>query len=65
MGVNYGQRRQRNADLKNPGEIVTAAIGEHDFKMNHYDEQQTFDLINKKLDIQEAKLKRKSEFFER
>ena len=65
MGVNYGQRRQRSSDLQNPGELVSEAIGKKDIDMDHYDEQQTFDHINAKLDIQEAKLKKKSEFFER
>lgn len=65
MGVNYGQRRPRLHDLKNPTDIVMTTIGEKELKMDHYDEQLIFDVINKKLDVQEDKLKKKSEFFER
>jgi len=65
MGVNYGQRRQRSADLANPTDIVETTIGEKDFDMSHWDEQLIYDVINAKLDIQEDKLKKKTEFFER
>jgi len=65
MGVNYGQRRPRLHDLRNPGDIVEAAIGFEKFKRNHYDEQVIYDVINAKLDIQEDKIKEKSQFFVR
>lgn len=65
MGVNYGQRRQRSSDLVNPTDIVMASRGADEFKKNHYDEQQIYDVINAKLDIQEAKLKEKTQFFVR
>lgn len=65
MGVNYGQRRQRLSDLRNPGELVSYSIGAKEIDMDHYDEQLVFDHINAKIDIQEAKLKKKSEEFER
>ena len=65
MGVNYGQRRPRLHDLRNPGEIVVESIGKENFYLNHYDEQQTADKINAELDKQDAKLKKKLEFFER
>lgn len=65
MGVNYGQRRPRMHDLENPTDIVETTIGEKDFDMSHYDEKLIYDVINAKLDIQEDKIKKKSEFFER
>lgn len=65
MGVNYGQRRQRSSDLVNPTDIVETTIGEKDFDMSHWDEQLIYDVINEKLDVQEDKLKKKTEFFER
>lgn len=65
MGVNYGQRRQRSSDLKNPGELVSYSIGTKDINMEHYDEQVVYDHINARIDAQEAKLKKKSEEFER
>ena len=65
MGVNYGQRRPRMEDLKNPTEIVETTIGEKELKMTHFDEQLIYDKINAELDKQEAKIKKKSEFFER
>ena len=65
MGVNYGQKRPRLHDLRNPTDIVTYTIGVENIKMSHYDEQIISDIINAKLDIQDAKLKRKTEFFER
>jgi len=65
MGVNYGQRRPRLHDLKNPTDIVMTTIGEKELKMDHYDEQLIYDVINEKLDTQEDKIKKKSEFFER
>lgn len=65
MGRNFGQRRQRNSDLRNPGDVTEYAIGVHDFKLSHYDEQVVSDVINEKLDVQEAKLKKQTEFFER
>lgn len=65
MGVNYGQRRQRSSDLQNPTEIVETTIGEKDFDMSHWDEQLIFDKINAAIDVQEAKLARKTQFFER
>jgi len=65
MGVNYGQRRQRSSDLRNPTDIVESTIGEKDFDMSHWDEQLIYDVINKRLDEQEAKLKEKTLFFER
>ena len=52
-------------DLQNPGEIIVTTIGEKDFDMSHWDEQLIYDFINAKLDIQEAKLKKKTEEFER
>lgn len=65
MGVNYGQRRQRMAGLRNPGDVVAASIGNENIKWAHFDEQLVFDVINKKLDIQEEKIRLKSEFFVR
>lgn len=65
MGVNYGQRRQRLADLKNPTDIVEYTIGVKNFKMSHYDEQLVHDIINERLDVQEEKLKEKTLFFVR
>ena len=65
MGVNYGQRRPRLHDLKNPTEIVEYTIGVMRHDMSHYDEQLVSDVINEKIDIQEAKLKKKTEEFER
>lgn len=65
MGVNYGQRRQRSSDLQNPTDIVMTSIGVKDFDMSHYDEKLIYDVINEKIDIQEAKLKEKTLFFER
>ena len=65
MGKNYGQNRPRMHDLKSPGDIVSASIGERNFQLSHYDEQQVFDHINAKLDIQEAKIVARSSFFVR
>lgn len=65
MGVNYGQRRQRSADLTNPTEIVETTIGEKDLDMSHWDEKLIYDVINAAIDKQEAKLARKTQFFER
>ncbi len=65
MGVNYGQRRPRLHDLENPTDIVTYTIGVERFDTSHYDETVVFDVINEQIDKQEAKLKRKTEFFVR
>ena len=51
--------------MSNPTEIVETTIGEKVLKMEHWDEQLIYDKINAELDIQEAKIKKKSEFFER
>ena len=65
MGFNYGQRRQRSSSIVNPGDVTSYAIGVKDINMDHYDEQIVNDEINKKLDAQEDKIKKRTEFFER
>lgn len=65
MGVNYGQRRQRMSDMRNPGDLVQSSIGEKDFDQSHHDDELVYDDINRKLDAKEAKLLEKSAKFER
>lgn len=65
MGFNFGQRRQRSSSMVNPGDVTSSSLGTRDINLDHLDEELISDQINAKLDIQEAKIKKKTEEFER
>lgn len=55
MGVNYGQFRNRMQDLRDLPGTVLESIGDDDLNYSKYDYQETADLVNRNLDVVQAR----------
>lgn len=57
MGLNYGHRRARGEILRGD-KIVGYAIGQHNDRWSHIDEQVIADIVNERLDEREEAFRR-------
>jgi len=55
MGVNYGQFRNRMEDLRSLRGVVLESIGNDNLNYSKYDYQETADLVNRNLDVVQAR----------
>lgn len=62
MGVNYGKFRNRSEELPALPDVVLATIGQDNINYEKYDYQQVADLINKNLDIAQARYNKRFNF---
>ena len=62
MGVNYGQKRNRDESLRDLFPTVLESLGQYDLKYEKYDFQATADLVNKNLDKVQARYNKRFNF---
>lgn len=62
MGINYGQFRNRSEDLRDLPGTVLESIGDDNLRYEKFDYQETADLINRNLDVVQARYNERFNF---
>lgn len=62
MGINYGQFRNRSEDLRDLPGTVLESIGDDNLRYEKFDYQETADLINRNLDLVQARYNQRFNF---